>query len=66
MLFVIVFPISCKKMKHPSFLMPVGKRTGGKWWLGVGLGRCGKKTVAAKGVNLSWLRPSFCNGRMKV
>ena len=53
-------------MKHPSFLMPVGKRTGGKWWLGVGLGRCGKKTVAAKGVNLSWLRPSFCNGRMKV
>ena len=37
--------------------MHFGKRIEGKWWLGVGLGRCVRETVAAKGVNLSWLRP---------
>ena len=41
-------------MKHSLFLR---LRNEDKWWLGVGLGRCDKETVAAKGVNLSWLRP---------
>ena len=40
MLFVILLPTSCKKMKHPSFLMHFGKRVEDKWWLGVGLDRC--------------------------
>ena len=32
----------------------------------IGLGRCDEETVTAKSVNLSWLRPSFCNRRMIV
>ena len=44
--------------------MYFGKRTEDEWWLGVGLGECDRYTVAAKGVNISWLRPSFCQGRV--
>ena len=40
LLFVILLPISCKKMKHPLFLIHFGKRLEDKLWLGVGLGRC--------------------------
>ena len=53
-------------MKHPSFLMHFGKRIEDECWLGVGLGRCDRETVAAEGVNRSWLRPSFCNEKVTV
>ena len=32
-LFVVLLPISCKKMKLPSFCIRLGKRRGDKWWL---------------------------------
>ena len=38
-IFDILLPISCKKMKHPSFLIHFGKRIDDKWWVGVRLGR---------------------------
>ena len=40
MLFVILLPIPCKKVKHPSFLTHFGRQIKDKWWLGEGLGRC--------------------------
>ena len=46
--------------------MHFGKRIDDKWWLGVGLGRCDRQAVAAKGVNLGWLGPSFRNRRVIV
>ena len=45
--------ISCKKMRHLSFLIHFGKRIEDKWWMGVELGSCDRKTVVFKGVNLS-------------
>ena len=42
MLFVILFPVSCEKMKHPSFIIHLSKRLEDKWWLGVEMGRCDK------------------------
>ena len=40
LLFVILVPISCKKMKHPLFLIHFRKRLEEKLWLGLGLGWC--------------------------
>ena len=39
MLFVILFLISCKKMKFPLVRIHFGKRIDGKWWVGVRLDR---------------------------
>ena len=63
LLFVILLPISCKKMKHPIFHF--WKRLEDKLWLGVGLGRCDRQTVVGRGVNLSLLRRSFCKRRVQ-
>ena len=65
LLFVILLPISCKKMKHPLFLIHFGKRLEDKLWLGVGLGRCDRHWWVG-GVNLSLLRRSLCNRRVTV
>ena len=64
-LFAILLPISCKKMKHPSFRIHFGKPIEGKWWLGEGLGRCDRQTVTVRCVNL-WLRRSLYNRRVIV
>ena len=53
MFFVILLPISCKKMKRPYFSYKFLKRIENKQWLGVGLIRCDRKTVVSSGVNLS-------------
>ena len=61
LLFVILLPVPCKKMKHPLFLIHFGKRLEDKLWLGVGLSRCDRQTVVGRGVNLSLLRCLLCN-----
>ena len=66
MLFVILLPISCRKMKHPSFRIHFGKWIEDKWSLGEGLGRCDRQTVIARGMNLSWLRRWLCNRKVMV
>ena len=60
MLFLILLPISYRKVKYPSFLIHFGNAQR-IWWLGRGLGRCDRQSVVAKSVNLSWLQRSFCN-----
>ena len=66
LLFVILLPISCKKMKHPLFLKRFWKRLEDKLWVGVELVRCDRQTVVDRGVNLSFLRRSRCNKRVIV
>ena len=66
MLFVILLPIFCKKMKHPPFRIHFDKWIEDKWWLAEGLGRCDRQTLIARGVNLGWLRRSLCNRRVIV
>ena len=61
MLFVIFFPVCCKKMKHPSFIIHFSKRLEDKWWLGVGMGWRDRQLVVTSCVNASWLSCLLCN-----
>ena len=61
LLFLILLPISCKKMKQPLFLIYFGTRLDDKLWLGVGLGRGDRQKVVDRGVNLSLVRRLLCN-----